>query len=209
MKTCFHKSLSSKTAGGGCLHDQNQTSYWLCFSEPLSQTKELKQKTDISLSRCSTFLPFLETLLFSHSDYFLINHCSYLRLTIIFSVQAPPPSHCIKHRHEWSPSCWRKFPPRLLIVFKTQRHLFANTSLIITPTLPLWKSTLHMLYNLCYHTQNVNSLVRASTTESNLTIPMQTAQKTLRPLKQGPGELWGTPSPIGRICPILQYTTVL
>ena len=29
-----------------------------------------------------------------------------------------------------------------------------------------------MLYNLCYHTQNVNSLVRASTTESNLTIPI-------------------------------------
>ena len=121
----FHKSLSSKTAGRGCLHDQNQTSYWLCF-EPLSQTNELKQKTDISLSRCPTFLPFLETLLFSHLDYSLLNHCSYLRLTIIFSVQAPPPSHCIKHRHEWSPSCWRKLPLRSLIVFKTQLHLICE-----------------------------------------------------------------------------------
>ena len=48
---------------------------------------------------------------------------------------------------------------------------FANTSLIITPT--LWKSTeTYMLYNLFYHAQNVNSLVRASSAESNLTIPI-------------------------------------
>ena len=116
MKTCFHKSLSSKTAGGGCLHDQNQTSYWLCF-EPLSQTNELKQKTDNSLSHCSTFLPFLK-----HSSFlfqiFVINHCSYLRLTITFSVQAPPPKSLHKAPSWVEPKLLTKAPTEIFDCFQ-------------------------------------------------------------------------------------------
>ena len=63
------------------------------------------------------------------------------------------------------------------IVWSLQQTVFwFNFSLmdimdIILDLVSNW-NTIHMLYNLQIHCQNVNSLVRASNTESNLTIPI-------------------------------------
>ena len=128
-----------------------------------SQTKNL-----VFIILLPNFLLFLGTTPLFHSHFFSDKPCT--THTICFSYTRPSLVIAQSAVNAGAKVADMMFPPRHFCL-KTQLHHFCEH--LITHHSLLWKNTrTQMLYNLSYHTTNVNSLVRNASVGNNLTIPI-------------------------------------